>query len=55
MKARDLKATLAAFKATGQTVAVEVRSDGTVVFTPMVPTAPVNPSDPVMEALSRAR
>lgn len=54
MKARDLRTTLAAFKATGQTVAVEVRADGTFVFTPVVPTAPVEHSDPVMEALRSA-
>lgn len=54
MRARDLKATLAVFRKIGQTVAVEVRADGTTVFMPVVPSAPVDPSDPVMEALRRA-
>lgn len=54
MKLKALKTTLAAFKAVGQTVAVEHRPDGTVVFTPTLPVTPESTSDPIMEALNRA-
>ncbi len=53
MKARAFRAALATFKSLGLPVAVEIKADGSTVFTPTAPALPIDPSDPVLEALRR--
>jgi len=53
-KQPTVAATLSAYAKIKQPVQVELRPDGTTVFIPVVPEAPMFGHDPIMEALNHA-